>query len=130
MIGDTTNVCVDPARVSSKKLSMEVITMHRKVLFILGVIAVTAVANTAPSFAEEKGKTVVDIGTVDCRRLLKMSGDERDFTLTFYHGFMSGMKQEMVFDAPALSRATDQVIDHCIDNPNDTLLEVFKAKRP
>lgn len=104
--------------------------MHHKVLSVLVLLAVMAAVNITISFSEEKKQgVVIDLNTVDCRRLLKMTGDERDFTLTFFHGLISGIKQDMIFNAPVLAEATDQVINHCIDNPNDTLLKVFKAKR-
>ena len=113
--------------------------MHRKVISIFAVLGLLVMAAAAPALSsEEKPKAsqesskiniVVDLKTQDCRTLLRMSGKERDFTLVFYHGFMSGMKNDTVFNGPELAEATDQIIDHCIDNPNDGLLKVFEAKR-
>ena len=104
--------------------------MKRRNLFILGVLAVVAVVYSASSFSEEKAKgMVVDLKTQTCRDLLKMPGDERDFTLIYYHGLISGMKQELIFNGPVLSEATDKVINQCIDHPDDKLLKVFKEAR-
>ena len=112
--------------------------MHRKVISIIAVLGIMVMAAAVPALSEEKPKAsqetpkvnvLVDLKTQDCRTLLRMSGDERDFTLIFYHGFMSGMKNDTIFNGPELAEATDQIIDHCIDNPNDGLLKVFQAKR-
>ena len=113
--------------------------MNRKVISIVAVLGFLVMAAAAvPAFSQETPKgsqeppkvgVVVDLKTQDCRTLLRMSGTERDFTLVFYHGFMSGMKNNTTFNGPELSEVTDQIIDHCIDNPNDALLKVFQAKR-
>ena len=112
--------------------------MHRKVISIVAALGFLVMAAAVPALAEEKPKVsqeapkagvVVDLKTQDCRTLLRMSGDEREFTLVFYHGFMSGMKNDTVFNGPELAEITDQIIDHCVDNPNDGLLTVFQAKR-
>ena len=64
-----------------------------------------------------------------CRDLLQMSGESRDFTMIFMHGFMSGKKNELLFDGPTLTAATDVVIDHCINNPDDKLMSAFEIAR-
>jgi len=112
--------------------------MNRKVISIVAILGFLVISAAVPAFSQEapkviqeapKAGVVVDLKTQDCRTLLKMSGTERDFTLVFYHGFMNGMKNDTIFNGPELSEATDQIIDHCIDNPNDGLLKVFQAKR-
>ena len=69
------------------------------------------------------------IDKTTCRELLQMSGDSRDFSVIFMQGFMSGKKNELLFDAPTLTAATDVAIDHCIDNPDSTLLSAFEKAR-
>jgi hypothetical protein len=117
---------------------MEEIIMNRKVISIVAVFGFLVMTAAVPGFSAEKPNInlekpaegiVVDLKTQDCRTLLKMSGGDRDFTIVFYHGFMSGKKNDTVFNGPELSAITDQIYDHCIDNPNDSLLTVFEAKR-
>lgn len=71
----------------------------------------------------------LDIDKITCREALKMTGDERAFTVIYFHGFMSGKKNETHFDGPALSEATDKIADYCIDNPSETLLKSFETIR-
>lgn len=105
--------------------------MFRKIIIILAVFGLVVMAAATPALSQEKTKVdvVVDLKTQDCRTLLRMSGSERDFTLVFYHGFMSGKKNDTNFNGPELAKITDQIIDHCIDNPNDGLLKVFETMR-
>jgi hypothetical protein len=54
--------------------------------------------------------------------------ESRD-TVLFFHGFMSGRKNEMVFKPDVLAEATDRIIDDCIDNPDASVLEMFEKHR-
>lgn len=105
--------------------------MYRAVTLGIVAICMSLTMYIAPCFPQDKPviQDKVDLNTLDCRTLLKMIGDQRNNTLLFYHGFMSGMNQEFITNIPELAEVTDQVIDHCIDNPNDTLMDVFKSKR-
>ncbi len=71
----------------------------------------------------------VDLNDIDCREMLKMDDEEKQFTLIFFHGFSSGKNSQMTFDELALTKATDGIEDHCIDNPNDKLLTAFEKFR-
>lgn len=78
--------------------------------------------------AQDEGVRI-EIDEMTCREMLKMGGEARDFTMIFLHGFLSGRKNELAFDAPALTAATDKVLDGCIDDPDASLLSVFEAAR-
>lgn len=74
-------------------------------------------------------KTDIDLQTLSCRTLLKMDNDDREFTLVFFHGLISGRQGEMIFRGEALAEATDRILDQCIDGPDETLLSVFEKAR-
>ena len=82
-------------------------------------------------WAEEAEVSYVDykIDEMTCREMLKMGGSERDFTMIFLHGFMSGKKSELLFEPGPLADATDKVLDSCINDPNQKLLVVFESAR-
>lgn len=71
----------------------------------------------------------VDLGALTCRSVLKMAGDDRGDILLFYHGYLSGLKQEAVVSVNSLASSTDSVLDHCIDHPADSLLTAFNEAR-
>ena len=68
----------------------------------------------------------VDIGSLACRDLLKFDDSDKEATLVFYHGFLSGKNNKLIVDVVKLGDISDRVLDYCIDNPNDLLLSVFE----
>jgi hypothetical protein len=59
-----------------------------------------------------------------------MDGDDQDSTILFFHGLMTAKNNESVILVDKLGEATDNVVNYCIDNPNDTLLNTFIKYRP
>jgi len=105
--------------------------MSWRIFFIVIVVGIMAVAGSSPALSQEKSTkwTLVDLNTLDCKTYLKMTGEERETTVAFYHGFVSGMKKEMTVNVPLLSEISDKVLDQCIDKPNEVLLKVFQENR-
>jgi len=69
------------------------------------------------------------IDQLDCLTLLRLGGDERAYTLLYFHGFVSGRKNQTRLEVQEMAMATDQVVEHCIDNPKENLLPVFEKYR-
>lgn len=92
---------------------------------------------TGVAFSEEGAKAEevemeykdYKIDQVTCREMLKMAGSERDFTMIFMHGFMSGKKNELLFEPGPLAEASDMVLDQCISKPDATVLSIFETVR-
>jgi hypothetical protein len=105
---------------------------QEKIQMKLEISMITAFASaiacsTVPALAQDA--PILEIGTIDCRTLLKMDESEKDFTLVFLHGFMSGKADNMVFDGPAFGAATGAIVEECIDNPSAKLLDIFGKHR-
>ena len=83
----------------------------------------------ATAAAAQETEVKIKIDELTCREMLKMGAQEREFTMVFMHGLISGAQNEMVFDAPVLTAASDAVLNACIDNPDATLLGTFKDAR-
>lgn len=92
----------------------------------IGAVALPIFGSSALAQDEEP---VIDMNTVDCRTMIKMDADEQDFTLIYFHGYISGMKGDTMFDGPALRDATDKIMDYCIDNPSAMVMEAFEKNR-
>jgi len=92
----------------------------------IGVVALPLSSLTA--LAQDKDP-VIEMSKVDCRTMLKMDADEQDFTLIYFHGYISGTKGETLFDGPVLREATNKIMDYCIENPSATLMEAFEKNR-
>lgn len=89
------------------------------------VLAQTQAATPAPAAAVRQPA----LNEMDCRALLRLGGDERAYALLYLHGFVSGRLNQLVLPTDELAAATDRVIEHCIDKPNDKLLPVFEQIR-
>ena len=79
--------------------------------------------------AKQDDSSNIDAATLACRSLLKLDDSGREATIAYYQGFISGKKNELMVDVPRLSDVSEKVMDHCIDNPNDSLLTVFEQYR-
>ncbi len=83
----------------------------------------------AQGTAPDAGSRQQAIGELDCRTLLKLGGEERDFTILYLHGFVSGRINQQLLPIKDLAEATDRLIDRCIDKPADKVLGVLEALR-
>jgi hypothetical protein len=99
----------------------------------LQILVALAFSLTAHAALADKAPQVearnAGLDQLDCRTLLRISGDDRSYTLLYLHGFVSGKTGLLRLDVQTMSEVTDRVIDHCIDNPSDKLLPVFEKFR-
>ena len=78
---------------------------------------------------EEAEDDIIDLQTMTCREMLKSDGEDRANILVFMHGYIGGKKEETTVNVSVLSDATEQILDTCIDNPEQTVLSVFEESR-
>ena len=100
-----------------------------KCFSLLAAIGIVALPITASSALAQENDPVLEMASVDCRTMLKMDADEQDFTLIYFHGYISGTKGETLFNGPVLREATNKVMDYCIDNPSAPVMEAFEKNR-
>lgn len=67
-----------------------------------------------------------DMSDYLCKDVMRLSGDDRENTLAFVHGYRLGKKNTTQFDVAELTELTDKFIEHCLDNPNDKALAAFE----
>ena len=94
------------------------------------LVAAAAIAVAALSGASAQDENLIlQMGEFTCKDMLIRSGFERDFTVAYMHGFMSGKMNETEFDVAKLTAATDAVLEYCIQNPDATILSAFEQAR-
>ena len=97
--------------------------------FMTSCIAATAVCVLGIADAQANDANKIDMGSITCRDLLKMSGEEEQNTMIFFHGYFNGIKKDLSIDEDALTKATDDIKDFCIDNTNETVAKAFEKFR-
>lgn len=108
----------------------EIVAMKTRYFAMFGILLLPVVMICAGVHAQdqEEGSTV-DLESITCRTLFKLDSQEKDNLVIFMHGFLSGKLDETLLDVPELTEVTDQIIDHCIDNPDETLLSAYERFR-
>ncbi len=103
--------------------------------WILLFSAIAASSLSTPGWTQTEpeaagaNEDIIDLQTMTCREVLKSDGEDRDNLMIFMHGYFSGKKGETTVDAPVLADVTNQILDTCIDSPNQTLISVFETSR-
>jgi hypothetical protein len=92
-------------------------------------LALGAAIFATGALAQEADNIVLQMEEFTCRDMLVRSGFERDFTIAYMHGYMSGKLNETTFDANKLTLATDAVLDFCISNPDASIMAAFEKAR-
>lgn len=93
------------------------------------VLSISNVSVYAQNEPQPENSSTINLESITCRSLLKQVDTDREATVAYFHGFMSGKNNELTADTLALGETSDQIIDHCIDNPDDSLLQVFEEYR-
>lgn len=93
------------------------------------VAALAVSAATAGGALAQNDDLILQMDEFTCKDILIRSGFERDFTIAYMHGFMSGKMNETEFDVNKLTLATDAVLEYCIQNPDATILSAFEEAR-
>ncbi len=103
--------------------------IYRLILSSAVILGMTNTGINAQNKPGENNNFVVDIKSITCRSLLKLDDSDKEATMIFFHGYMSGKKGELMIDVPNLAEISDQIIDGCIDKPNETLLNMFEKHK-
>ena len=90
------------------------------------LLSISPVVVYGQNESKQENDQTIDLETLACRSLLKQSDSDQEATLSFFHGFMSGKNSESTVNVVKLADISEKVFDHCVDNPNDSLLSIFE----
>lgn len=96
-------------------------------LLVATLTSTAALAQGAAPASEPRAQQALN--ELECRTLLRLNGEERDFTLLYLHGFVSGRANQLLLPVKDLAEATDRLIDGCIDKPSAKVLVVLEQLR-
>ena len=92
---------------------------------LVAMICAMGLSSVQPVQAQESTR---DINTIVCRDVVRMSGDDRDIAMAFLHGYVLGTSGSNEFEVEVLYAASDNLIEHCLDNPDDIAVDVLRAE--
>lgn len=93
----------------------------------LSALALIAALPLAAAETPADAAPSLDVEAMTCRALLQTGGNERDLLLAFLHGYAAAKAGTGAPGLEAMATLTDQVIDRCIDAPNQRVLDAFQA---
>lgn len=96
---------------------------------ICGAVVASAFLSAAATAQRTPAMSTVDLTSLDCRTFLQMEGDNRNNTLLFLHGYVSGQAKQIRIELAPIADSTDRIVNQCIDRPTDNLLAVFTRNR-
>ncbi len=93
------------------------------------LISIPSLSVYGQNETEQEDSSMINAANITCRELLKLDDSSQEATIAYFHGFMSGKKNELMVDIVELGNISEKVIDSCIDNPNTSLMKVFEQYR-
>ena len=103
---------------------MSVFLKTAKMAALFGAVLLSVNAASA----QDKSDRTVDQFT--CKDILRESGPSRDVAVAFLHGYMLGKSGGTKFNVGAMATQTDALINRCLDNPGEKLIEAMaKAQK-
>jgi hypothetical protein len=76
-------------------------------------------------FAGELSETK-DLKDSQCKDIMILSGQDREISIAFAHGYILGKKNTTRYVPEELGKATDNFMDYCLDHPKDNALAAFE----
>ena len=99
--------------------------MSKLIRTLIPAALVAAPLLYAPATMAQGEKKTVDMNAYTCKDIVRFSGEERTVALAVLHGFTLGKKGATTFNPDKLGEASNDFIEHCLDNPSDKALETF-----
>jgi len=96
--------------------------IHR-VTAAISVLALLSVS--ASTLAADKPETK-DLKGFTCKDVMILSGEERDMSIVFVHGYMLGKNNTTQYEFDKLARITDAFLNYCLDHPAENALASFE----
>lgn len=89
----------------------------------MAVLVGTAVLTVGSASAQDKSDRAVE--QFSCKDILRESGEARNVAVAFLHGYMLGKSGGSKFNVAAMAKQTDHLIDRCLENPSEKLIEAM-----
>ena len=88
---------------------------------IIAIMAAWAILGGVSARAE-----VIDVSTIKCAEMIKMSKDEGSYLLIWLHGYYGGKAGDTTIDLPALEASGAAIGEKCAANPDLGLMTAIQ----
>lgn len=103
------------------------------VCIVVGSLSFTGRAGAQSPKATEKAAAPSEASTPTrdmndymCKDLMRTSGEDRIIGLALLHGYFIGKRGTTTYQPEAMSKATNQLLEYCLDHPTTKVLEAMR----
>lgn len=100
--------------------------MLKRIYRVAATVSMTALLSVAAAAMAEDKPEMKDLGEFSCKDVMILSGEDRDVSIAFAHGYMLGKNKTTQYDIDKLAKITDAFIDYCLDHPGEKALASFE----
>ena len=101
-----------------------------KVTLSIACLSLTSMMFSQSALSQDSEvEGIVNISELTCRELLLMHSDNRQATMVFVQGYLSGKTSEVDIDTEKLRTASDLSLQQCVDEPDTPILGIFEQNR-
>ena len=101
--------------------------MLKRIHRVAAAVSMTALLSVAATaMAADKPETK-DLKDFSCKDVMILSGEDRDISIAFAHGYMLGKNDTTKYEIDKLAKITDAFIDYCLDHPTEKALASFET---
>ena len=98
--------------------------MLNRIHRVATAVSMTALLSVAATAADKP--EMEDLGAFSCKEVMILSGEDRDISIAFAHGYMLGKNDTTKYEIDKLAKITDAFIDYCLDHPAENALASFE----
>lgn len=84
------------------------------------IAASCMVAVTSPTVAQQK-----PVDSFTCKDVMRSTGEDRDATIAFLHGFLLARSGGSTIDIEVMSKHTDAFVERCLDYPAEKAVDAM-----
>ena len=98
--------------------------MLNRIHRVATAVSMTALLSVAATAADKP--EMEDLEAFSCKEVMILSGEDRDISIAFAHGYMLGKNDTTKYEIDKLAKITDAFIDYCLDHPTENALASFE----
>ena len=100
--------------------------MLKRNIAVLAALPVTALLSLSVTAMAADKPEMRDLSEFSCKDVMILSGQDRDISIAFVHGYVLGKNDTTKYEIDKLAKITDAFLDYCLDHPAEKALASFE----